>query len=68
MVEFESRFALYKLLEVSTLPTIHWSDGFGWLMASHMYDFVKKRMREIIGAATYVVLTYDETSAIDNTL
>jgi len=67
MVEFKSRFSLYKLLVVPTLPIVHWSDGSSWLMASHIYDFVKKRMREIIGAATCVALTCDETSIVDNT-
>lgn len=64
MVEFESRFALYKLLEVPTLE--QWIDL--GAMANHMYDFVKNKMREIIGPTTYVALTNDETSSVDNIL
>jgi hypothetical protein len=41
MVEFGRRSQLYSFLEVPDLPTLHWSDGVGWLMATYMYDLVK---------------------------
>jgi hypothetical protein len=66
MTEFESRFALYDFLKVPDLPHVHWSDGAGWLMACHMYDFVKAKHRAMLEAASYFSLTADETSAVDN--
>ena len=37
MLEFESRFSLYKFLNVPDLPAAHWCDTSGWAMASYMY-------------------------------
>ena len=41
MLEFETRFKLYSFLGLPNLPTMHWSDNFGWIMAAHMYSFVQ---------------------------
>jgi hypothetical protein len=66
MIEFESCFGLYNFLEVPDLPHIHWNDGAGWLMATHMYDIVKAKHRAMLEAASYISLTADETSVVDN--
>lgn len=39
MVEFPSRFELYKYLNMPDLPNIHRTDGAGWLMVEHIYFF-----------------------------
>lgn len=67
MVEYESRQDLYKFLEVSNMPSVYWSYGSGWLTAKHMYDFVKKRIKELINAASFLAMTCDKVSAVDNT-
>jgi hypothetical protein len=66
MVEFRCRCQLYSFIEVPNLPTLHWSDGAGWLMATFMYDLVKEKHRAMLIAAQYIALTADETSAVDN--
>jgi hypothetical protein len=66
MAEFCSKLALYELLGVPNLPRVRWSTGARWLMAEHMWDFVLVRFKEMILAANYIALTYDETTAIDN--
>jgi hypothetical protein len=35
-------------------------------MADHMYDIVKKKHRAMLAAASYLSLTADETTAVDN--
>jgi hypothetical protein len=65
MTEFEARFELYEFLAVPNLPRMHWSLGSGWIMGEHMYDFVKKRQREIIKAAEFIAVSADETSCAD---
>lgn len=67
MTEFEARLDLYKFIGVPEMPLKHWSDGFGWVMAEHLYDFVKQRIKTLVSSATYLALTADETSACDNT-
>lgn len=67
MVEFEERFKLYKFLEVPHLPLMHWSYSSAWMMATHMYDFVKQKMRDLINAASYIAVTCDESTGVDNT-
>jgi hypothetical protein len=66
MVEFESRSKLYEFLYVPDCPKQHWTDGAGWLMACHMYDIVMQKYKAMIGAASYIVITADETSVVDN--
>jgi hypothetical protein len=56
-------FALYKFLHVPDCPQMHWCPTFGWLMASHMYNFVKTNM---VQAAMFVALSADNTSFVDN--
>lgn len=65
--EFESRFELYKFLNVPKLPWKHWADGSGWIMAEHVYDFVKQKIKLLVTGATYFALSANETSACDNT-
>jgi hypothetical protein len=66
MVEFGRRYQLYSFLELPDLPTFHWSDNAGWLMATYMYDLVKEKHRAMLAAAQFISLTADETSAVDN--
>ncbi len=66
MREYTARFELYKFLGVPDLPTSHWCAGSGWIMAEHIYDFVKKRQAAMIHAANYIALSADESSTIDN--
>jgi hypothetical protein len=66
MVEFEKKAQLYEFLKVPDMPQSHWIDGAGWLMACHIYDFVKEKHKKMLAAARYIALTADETSAIDN--
>lgn len=66
MVEYESRAALYKLLNVPDMPGAHWCDNSGWLMAGYMYKQVIEEMRRLIGAARYLAVTVDEVTAVDN--
>jgi hypothetical protein len=66
MNEFENKFKIYDFLDVPDFPRVHWSDGAGWLMAEHMYDIVKKMHRALLAAASYLSLTADETTAVDN--
>jgi hypothetical protein len=66
MVEFEARYKLYSFLTVPDLPLQHWSNGAGWLFACHMYDIMKEKHRAMLAATSYISLTADETSAVDN--
>jgi hypothetical protein len=66
MSEFESGFKVYNFLSVPDLPRIHWSDGAGWLLADHMFDLVTKKHRAMLAAASFLSLTADETTAVDN--
>ena len=65
MTEFVERFDLF--LGLPDLPTSHWSIGSGWIMAAHIYDFVKKQQSAMIQASNFIALSVDETSTIDNT-
>ena len=66
MLEFESRYALYQFIGVPNVLVKHWSNSSSWIMANHMYTLVKDKMKALIDAASFVALTADETSAIDN--
>jgi hypothetical protein len=66
MVTFGRRCQLYNFIDVPNLPSLHWSDSIGWLMATFMYDLVKEKHRAMLAAAQYISLTIDETSAVDN--
>lgn len=66
MLEYESRVNLYKFLSVPDLPSAHWCDNSGWLMAGYMYKQVVQEMRRLISAARYVAVTVDEVTAVDN--
>ena len=66
MTEFEARFELYDFLEVPELPHKHWGLGSGWVMAEHLYDFVKQRIKTLVSSAAYFALSADETTACDN--
>ena len=48
------------------MPWKHWGDGSGWVMAEHLYDFVKQKIRSLVSNATFIALSADETSACDN--
>ena len=67
MTEFVERFDLFKFLGFSNLPTSHWSIGSAWIMAAHIYDFVKKQQSAMIQASNFIALSADETNTIDNT-
>jgi hypothetical protein len=43
MQEYKSREELYQFLNVPECPSMHWCHGSGWLMAEHMYDFIKTK-------------------------
>ena len=66
MTEFQPRFELYEFLNVPELPRKHWSDGSGWVMAEHLYNFVKQKIMSLVSSAAYFALLADETSACDN--
>jgi hypothetical protein len=36
-------------------------------MAEHVYDFIKKKQTSLIEAASFISISCDETSAVDNT-
>lgn len=67
MTEHVARFPLYEFLGMPDLPRLQWTIGSGWLMGEHIWDFVKKRMSEMIKAASFIALTADETTDIDST-
>ena len=67
MTEFVERFDLFKFLGLPDLPTSHSSIGSGWIMAAHIYDFVKKQQSAMIQASNFIALSADKTSTIDNT-
>jgi hypothetical protein len=67
MPEYVACAKLYEFFNVPDHPTMHWSIGSGWLMPNHIWDFVKKRMIEMIKATNFIAITADETSANDNT-
>jgi hypothetical protein len=66
MNKYESRFKVYDFLSLPDLPRVHWSNGAGWLMAEFMYDIVKRKHRAMLAVASYLSLTADETTAVDN--
>ena len=66
MLEFESRSELYHFLQVPHCPRAHWSYTSGWMLYEHMYTFVQKKMQELISEASYLAVTCDETTAVDN--
>ena len=66
MLEFESRSELYHFLQVPHCPRAHWSYTSGWMLSEHMYTFVQKRMQELISEASYLAVTCDETTTVDN--
>ena len=45
----------------------HWYDGSGWLMAEHLYSFVKDKHKSMIENASFLALTADESISVDNT-
>lgn len=57
MLEFESRSNLYSFLGLPNLPSMHWSDNFGWIMAAHMYSFEQQKMKAMIIAADFIAIT-----------
>ena len=67
MIEFLSRFKLYKFLVVPNLPHMHWSIGSAWLMAEHIWDLVKKCIIDLVKAARFIAVTTDETSVVNYT-
>ena len=66
MVEFGRRCQFYSFLELPNLPTLHWSDNTGWLMATYKYDLVKEKHRAMLAIAQFISLTAYETSVVDN--
>ena len=67
MTEFEARCDLYEFLGVPNMPHKHWGDSSGWVMAEHIYDFVKQKIKSVVSDATFLALSADETTAKDNT-
>ena len=57
MREYLGRFELYKFLGVPNLPSLHWCSRFAWIMAAHIYDFVKKRQSAMIHATNFNVVS-----------
>ena len=67
MREYLTRFELSKFLSVPDLPSLHWCSGSVWIMAAHIYDFVKKRQSAMIHATNFIAVSVDESRTIDNT-
>ena len=67
MREYLARFELYKFLDVLDLPTLHWCSRTAWIMAAHIYEFVKKRQSVMIHTSNFISVSVDESSTIDNT-
>lgn len=67
MLEFSDRYDLYKFFEMPNCPKMHWSPGSGWSMAEHIYDFIKKKQTSLIQATSFISISCDETTAVDNT-
>jgi len=69
MVEFKLFQSLYKLLAVLNLPSGHWCDNNGCVMALYMYKNVvqdiHKLLEQVLEKANFVAITVDEASAID---
>ena len=68
MLEFESRQDLYQFLQVSHCPRAQWSYTSGWMLVEYMYTFVQKKVQDLIKEASYIVVTCDQSTAIDNSL
>jgi hypothetical protein len=65
-LNFTDRYDLYKFLKMPDCPKIHWSPSSGWCMAEHVYDFIKKKQTSLIQAASFISISCDETSVVDN--
>ena len=46
---------------------IHWSYTSGWMLSEDMYTFVQKRMQDLISEASYIAITCDKSTVVDNT-
>ena len=68
MLEFESRSELYHFLQVPHCLRAYWSYTSGWMLSEHMYTFVQKRMQKLISEASYLAVTCDKTTTVDNSL
>jgi hypothetical protein len=66
MLEFQSCLSLYKFISILDCPQMHWCLGFGWLMANHIYDFVKKIQTNLVQGTSFIILNADETSIVNN--
>lgn len=66
MVEFSIRFSIYEFLHLPELLHVYRNDDLGWIMKSHMYDFVLEKMKEIIEATWFILVICDEAIVVDN--
>jgi hypothetical protein len=66
MSQYELFEPLLSFLDVPNMPHMHWSDSSGWIMAEFMYDVVKEEIKAEVHVASYVALTCDETTTVDN--
>ena len=67
MREYLAKFELYKFLGVPDLPSLHWCSRSAWIMATHIYDFVKKRQSAMIHTTNFIAVSADKSCTIDNT-
>ena len=67
MCEFFSCSSLYEFLHVRNMPPSHWSEDSGWLMVAHIYSFVKEKHKSMIQEASFLALTTNESTLVDNT-
>jgi hypothetical protein len=66
MSQYELFEPLLSFLDVPNMPHMHWSDSSSWIMAEFMYDVVKEEIKAEVHVASYVALTCDETTTVDN--
>ncbi|KAG0572707.1 hypothetical protein KC19_VG119100 [Ceratodon purpureus] len=66
MLEYESRLTLYKFLNVLDLPNVHWCDNSCRVMASYIYRVVIEEIKNLIRDASFIVVTIDEVTSIEN--
>jgi hypothetical protein len=66
MLEFEALKSFFSFLNVPMLSKHHRNDSMEWVMVECMHKQVIKRIKEVIVSSTYLALSCDEVTTIDN--
>jgi hypothetical protein len=66
MIKYEQMQSLFAFFKVPNNPLKHWNDCVGWEITKNLYRVVLNAIKEVILTSSFLSISTNEVTTIDN--